>query len=176
MCAGLSVHVGRIGLRFGLCCVLFVCLFERRVGSVLIMYSSLFTAGLQRAELKQEEKVLFPMVSNHAPRCNVNRAPIPVQQRLQVPSNPALTFSPSRRGRFAQFFPRRKIRSSFTSSTVSPLAGIKTPIKAAEVAARMQNMLLSPSRQQQHRSMLAMTSTELPDMSGAPVKPKASSR
>ncbi|KAF8308336.1 hypothetical protein DL93DRAFT_1900407 [Clavulina sp. PMI_390] len=139
-----------------------------------MIYSTLFTAGLHRAQEQSDGQVSFPSTSTHRSR-RANRGPT-FGAQLNVPPNPSVVMSPSRRTQFAALSSRRKLKSSFSSSTSSPFASLKTPIKAAEVAARMQSLLLSPSRPAQRSSLSLTTVSQLPDMSGAPAKPKPVSR
>lgn len=85
--------------------------------------------------------------------------------------------SPSKRGIFNNSFlsPRaRRTRSSFTSS---PLAGIKTPVKQAELASRMHNMMLSPSARKSQAGRSHLSNEIIQNgPGGAPMKAKPLSR
>ena len=142
-------------------------------------YSGLFTSGLQRA-IGSEASISFPQRAHTRlnPSLSARFCPRPGDKSpfLQPPAQgTSLITSPARRTRFAQPSPRRKHRSSFTTNVLSPLAGIKTPVKAAEIAGRMQSMLLSPSRAV-GRAKQPISTPNDESLSGAPMKQRPFTR
>lgn len=109
-------------------------------------YSSLFTSGLQAATGGQGTRSYTSLAYKRRVKTPI-RQQSSSQQFLQPPSNPHAP-STSRHGAMPGSPIPRKIRSSLTMNASSPLAGIKTPNKAAGLAARLQSMALSPSRVQ----------------------------
>jgi hypothetical protein len=132
-------------------------------------YSSLFTSGLRAVSSVFGRASAVNISSSAASSTSRAKGQLFPSNRHLQPPNPALALSPTRR-KFAQPSPRRKHRSSFTNNVASPLAGIKTPVRAAEVAARMSSMLLSPPRGQNRSSQQLLPICN--EMAGAPIKPK----
>ncbi|KAF9517113.1 hypothetical protein BS47DRAFT_1483537 [Hydnum rufescens UP504] len=137
-------------------------------------YSSLFTSGLRAVASAFGRPSASSRSSGSTPVNSLPRGHVfPLSRHLQPPQNPHLAFSPSRR-QFAQPSPRRKHRSSFSANVSSPLAGIKTPVRAVEVAARMSSMVLSPSKSQNRAAKQHLPLSN--EMTGAPIKPKPAMR
>jgi hypothetical protein len=133
-------------------------------------YSSLFTSGLRAVASAFGRPSASTPSPGSAPVNSLSKGHVfPLDRHLQPPQNPHLAFSSSRR-QFAQPSPRRKHRSSFSANVSSPLAGIKTPVRAAEVAARMSRMVLSPSKSQNRAAKQHILLSS--EMAGAPIKPK----